>query len=320
MRITSTVLFLGVAAAWAQQPPGTPDWQQAAGGAMSFEVASVKPTKAPSPPNLTLALALAVEGARMPAGGRLSIAMPLEVFIKFAYKLPESPEQERILMHLPQSVSGLYQIDAKAAAGNPTKDQMRLMVQSLLADRFKLKVHLETRDAAVLLVRLARSGEMGPKLRRHDEGAPCPDADPRLLPFPEPKKGEVFPPVCGAVLMRQTNAVRLIGGRDLTMASLAEGIYTNGKTAGEVEKPVLDGTGLQGRFDFTVEFTPGENDQLRRGPLFTFGGRPPEARPPDSQGPTFLEAVRKQLGLKLTPEKGAIEVLVVDHVEPPTEN
>lgn len=312
MKAKSIVLFLAATAgAWAQQPP--------TGRSMSFEVASVKPTNVPTPPTF----ALMGEG-RVP-GGRLSIAAPLSTLIKFAYKLRESPEQERVLMHLPQSVSGLYQIDAKAAEGNPTKDQMRLMMQSLLADRFKLKVHFETQDAPVLVLNLIRPGEMGPKLRPHGEGAPCPDADPQSLPFPEPKKGEIFPPVCGAVLMRQTHEttgdVRLIGGRDVTMATVAEGIYTNGKTAGEVEKPILDATGLQGRFDFTVEFSPGENDQLFRGPLFA-AARAGAAggQPKDPQGPTFLESVRKQLGLKLAPEKGPVQVLVVDHVEPPSEN
>ena len=143
MRLHSKALFLfTTAAAWAQQSPDRPDWQKAAGGAMSFEVASVKATKTPSPPNLSLALALAIEGYAMPPGGRLSIAGPLEMFIKFAYKLRESPEQERILTHLPQPVNGLYEVDAKAE-GNPTKDQMRLMMQSLLGDRFKLDLDVQ---------------------------------------------------------------------------------------------------------------------------------------------------------------------------------
>ncbi len=313
MPLKGKALFLCAMAVAFAQSPYTPDWQKAAGGRMSFEVASVKPTKVPPPPSPVLA------GEARTPGGRLSVTATLDMLINFAYKLRASPEQERILTHLPQSVSGFYEIEAKAA-GNPTKDQMRLMMQSLLADRFKLKVHFETRDAAVLIVRLVRSGQIGPKLRRHDKGLPCPDTDPPLDPFAQRSAGEAFPPSCGIVQLRQTRGMRLIGARDITMASLAEAIYTSGNTAGEVERPVLDGTGLEGRFDFTLEFAPGENDRLKRSFLPFSSERTAEAQPPDSEGPTFLDAVRKQLGLKLAPDRGAIQVLVVDQVERPSEN
>jgi uncharacterized protein (TIGR03435 family) len=197
---------------------------------------------------------------------------------------------------------------------------MRLMMQSLLADRFKLKVHFETRDAVVFILRLVRSGQIGSKLRRHDKGLPCPDTDPPLDTFAQRSAGEAFPPSCGIVQLRQTRGMRLIGARDITMASLADAIYTSGNTAGEVERPVLDGTGLEGRFDFTLEFAPGENDRLKRSFLPFSSERTAEAQPPDSEGPTFLDAVRKQLGLKLAPDRGAIQVLVVDQVERPSEN
>jgi bla regulator protein blaR1 len=288
-----------MAAAWAQQ------------GTMSFEVASVKPANLPTFPNLAL-----MGEAPIP-GGRLSIAAPLEMFIKFAYKLRDSPEQERILMHLPQTVSGIYHIDAKAE-GNPIKDQMRLMMQALLADRFKLKVHFETRDVAALALRLAKPGQTGPKLRPHDESQPCPDTEPSPDRF-APKPGEVFPPICGVVTGYGGN-IWLSGGRNITMASMAEFIYTQGNGVGEVERPVVDKTGLQGRFDFTVEFSMGDNGPLQR-LLSRLPSTQTAASPPrEPSGSNFLEAVRKQLGLKLAPEKGAIEVLVVDHIEPPSEN
>jgi uncharacterized protein (TIGR03435 family) len=311
MRLTSkALLLLTMATAWAVSQD-TPDWQKAAGGTMSFEVASIKPTKMPSFPGLAL-----MGEAPMP-GGRLSIAAPLEMFIKFAFKLKESPEQERILMHLPQPVSGLYEIEAKAE-GHPTKDQMRLMMQSLLADRFKLKVHFETQDAAALALSLVKPGQTGPKLRPHDESLPCPDTDALPAPF-APKPGEAFPPICGVVLGYGGNKW-LSGGRNITMASLAEFIYTQGNSAGEVDRPVFDKTGLEGRFDFTVEFSFGDNGPLQRLLSRLPNAQPAEAQPSAPAGSNFLGAVRKQLGLKLSPDKGAIQVLVVDHVEPPSEN
>jgi bla regulator protein blaR1 len=309
-RKSKTLFLLAMAAAWAQ-PPDTPDWQKAAGGAMSFEVASVKPTKAPSFPGLAL-----MGEAPMP-GGRLSIAAPLERFINFAYKLRASPEQERALMHLPQPVSGFYEIGAKAE-GHATKDQMRLMMQSLLADRFKLKVHFETQDVAAFALSLVKPGQTGPKLRPHDESLPCPDTDPPLERF-APKPGEAFPPICGVVL-GFGGSMWMSGGRNITMATLAEFIYTQGNSTGEVERPVIDKTGLEGRFDFAVEFSMGDNGPLQRLLSRVPGAQTAEAPPREPASSNFLEAVRKQLGLKLTPDKGAIQVLVVDHVEPPSEN
>lgn len=304
MRLRSKALLfclvgLGTTAgAWAQQ------------GAISFEVASVKRANMPTFPNFAL-----MGEAPIP-GGRLSVAAPFESFISFAYKLTESPQQHRILTHLPQPVSGVYQIDAKAD-GNPTKDQMRLMMQSLLADRFKLKVHFETREVAAFALRLAKPGQMGPKLHPHDESQPCPDAEPTPDRF-APKPGQVFPPICG-VIIGYGGSMWTSGGRNITMASLAEFVYTEGNSMGEVDRPVFDKTGLQGRFDFTVEFSMGDNGPLQRFRALVPGAQTADA-PREPAASNFLEAVRKQLGLKLAPDKGAIQVLVVDHVEPPSEN
>src|SRR5215469_14542298 len=98
--------------------------------------------------------------------------------------------------------------------------------------------------------------------------------------------------------------MRLIGYRNATMPLLAGVIYTYGATAGEVDRRVVDQTGLSGKFDFTVEYAPGEGDRLGR-------PRPPSPPNPDGQasepqGASFLKAVREQLGLKLVATKGPI--------------
>jgi uncharacterized protein (TIGR03435 family) len=183
------------------------------------------------------------------------------------------------------------------------------MMQSLLADRFKLAVHFETREVPVFALTLANPGKLGSKLRPHSEGPPCPDSFTAALG--PPSAGEVFPPDCETATMASRNGVRLYGSRNTTMPLLAEAIYSSGVVAGEIDKPVVDRTELEGRFDFTVEYTVGENDLLPPGP-----GAPP----PDSQGTPFLNAVREQLGLKLVPSKGPMKTLVIDHVEKPSEN
>src|SRR5579863_4005111 len=153
-------------AALPAQSPDVPDWQTAAGGKMAFEVASVKPSKVFKPPGF----ALDYGDAKTP-GGRLSTSFPLLAYISFAYKLSPSEMRAAALDQLPKSIgTDLFEIEARGA-GNPTKDQMRLMMQSLLADRFKLAVHFESREGPVFALTLVKPGQTGPKLRPHAEGS-----------------------------------------------------------------------------------------------------------------------------------------------------
>ena len=137
---------------------------------MAFEVASVKPTKRPKFPPTIFPLDT---GNAKTAGGRFSATLPLVPYVAFAYKLLPA----EISTQLPKSfpMDDLYDIEARAE-GNPTKDQMRLMTQSLLADRFKLKVHFETREGPVFALTLVTPGHTGPKLRPHADGPACPDS------------------------------------------------------------------------------------------------------------------------------------------------
>ncbi len=139
----------------AQSPSEVPEWQAAAGGRMAFEVASVKLLKPGSggrAPNFALdegdGFTDPLSGAR--PHGRLSSAFPVSVYISFAYKLSLTPDQRQaMLAGLPKWVdTDRIDIEAKAA-GDPTKDQMRLMMQSLLAERFHLAVHYETPERHV---------------------------------------------------------------------------------------------------------------------------------------------------------------------------
>jgi uncharacterized protein (TIGR03435 family) len=290
----------------AAQSPGVPDWQNAAGGKMAFEVASVKPAKVPRPPNFPLNL-----GDAKTPGGRLSGTYPLVLCAAFAYKL--MPAQ--ISTQLPKSFpTDSFDIEARGA-GNPTKDQMRLMMQSLLADRFKLRVHFETREGPVFALTLVRPGNTGPKLRPHADGPACPDSF-EMFPTsnPPPNANDAFPPVCGWTQIRTTPNGTLLGARDMTVEAFAEeAIHNFGSLAGEVDKPVVDQTGLKGRYDFTLE--------LAAGTVSFFPAPPnPDAPPTDPKGTPFLNALREQLGLKLVSSKGPIRKLVIDHVEQPSEN
>ena len=273
---------------------------------MAFEVASVKPTKEFRP----FLFPLDIGDAKTP-GGRFSGTFPLVVCVTFAYKL--SPGE--VSAQLPKSFPDSFDIEARAP-GNPTKDQMRLMVQSLLADRFKLRVHFETHEGPVYALTLVRPGHTGPKLRPHADGPACPDSferTPGVIPALPRNASDVFPPECGTTATRGTREGTVFGGRDVTVETFAAAIHGFGSLIGEIDKPVVDQTGLKGRYDLRLQLPAGIL-HLSAAPLN------PDAPPADPTGTPLLDALRKQLGLKLVSSKGQIRKLVVDHVEPPSAN
>jgi bla regulator protein blaR1 len=286
------------------------DWQTKAGGKMAFEVASVKLTKGEAgPPSFPVN----VGEAYRPTGGYFKADFPLATYIEFAYKItPVAAVEHEMFAHLPRWITTeSYSIQARAA-GNPTKDHMRLMMQSLLAERFKLSAHFETRDEQVFALTLVKAGKPGPKLIPHADGLPCGDlVDPSSATAPaRVLRGEVdsgpenFPPMCDSVaLIRKPNGMLLLGYRNATMDMLA------GSLSGAVGQglPVIDRTGLSGRYDFTIEWKPTSNV-------------PPPSDSPDAPAPTSLEALRDQLGLKAESTKAPVQILVIDRVERPSEN
>lgn len=280
---------------------GQPSWQVAAGGKMAFEVASVRQSKSGTftPPNFPLDAG----DAYAVTGGRFSADFPLAVYIRFAYKLSLTQEQTQAMFaHLPKWVgTDKFTIQARAE-GNPTKDQMRLMMQSLLADRFHLEVHFETQRVPLLALTLVKPDRTGPKPRPHSEGPACDDSGGAAG-----TANGVFPPRCDVYMLTSKPELgNLAGSRNTTMELLAGALPGLGKLG----RPVVDQTGLSGRFDFSLEWTP----EVAGAPAADVGA------PPDSQGTTFLEALREQLGLKLVSMTGPIQVLVIDHVELPSEN
>jgi uncharacterized protein (TIGR03435 family) len=104
--------------------------------------------------------------------------VPLAEYIKFAYKLSMTQDQvASMLAGLPKCVTVERFVIQARATGNPTKDQMGLMMQSPLAERFKLVVHFEKRDVPVLAMRLINLGKPGPELRPYADGPPCSEQD-----------------------------------------------------------------------------------------------------------------------------------------------
>ncbi|MGA7341959.1 MAG: TIGR03435 family protein [Terracidiphilus sp.] len=307
--------FLAVAApAYGQsvssQAQAVPAWQTATGGKMAFEVASIRLAEPGTftPPSF----ALNIDDTPIPQGGRFSADFPLSVYIEFAYKLMLThEEQESLVAHLPKWVAADYLVIEARAEGNPTKDQMRLMMQSLLADRFRLAVHFETQEVPVFALVLDKPGKIGPRLRLHAEGLAC---DAKWVAPPDRSSTAVAPggfmPVCDAVAMipGQIHTV-MFGARELTLKQLAQylpSILNQGR-------PVVDETGLDGTFDFSLNWTP--EYWLHESDGGTATG--PQL---DAPGTSLLEALKEQLGLKLKATRAPVKILVIDHVEPPSPN
>jgi uncharacterized protein (TIGR03435 family) len=230
----------------------------------SFEVASVKAPEG--------AHAVAITPRR--SGNRIFYVSMVGMVIDYAYRV--RPFQ--VSGDLPDDV---YDIEAMAE-GSPDEDQTRLMLQTLLTDRFHLRLHREMKVTQVYELVIAKGG---PKLKAGEGGQLMLD-------------GRPAPPGIGMWASR--NGPRLMS-RGGSMGQLADALSR------ALKGPVTDRTGITGTFDFDVPYAV---DSL-------------EARPTNTPGALFppLEtAIQEQLGLRLERGKGPVEVLVIDHIEKPSEN
>jgi uncharacterized protein (TIGR03435 family) len=196
-----------------------------------------------------------------------------------------------------------YDIDAEAA-GNPTIDQMRVMLRSLLEDRFHLVAHLQSNSGPYFALR--RGGPLGSGLTPTRPGACMHLADyGARAPLPVAPAGAT--PFCGF----KARLVKWEGGGTATrfewqgmpIANVARVLGT------QLDREVNDDTGLSGDFDVRLEFRPDN---------FSGGSAAPGLA--ESTAPSIFAAVQEELGLKLVAEKGPVEVLAIDHVEQPTAN
>ena len=304
--ITACLFACGFAKAQTPTVTGF-DWQTAAGSHAEFEVASIHFSKPGAflRPNIVLN----GEDTPVPPGGLFIADFPLQVFIEFAWKIMPSHEQEEaMLAHLPKWVAtDRFVIQAKFT-GDPTKDQIRLMMQSLLADRFKLAAHFENRDTPVFALELDKQGKLGPRIRSHAEGPPCTKALAVPLDRTSPSVAPGgFLPQCGRV--QETNGPNhtlLLAARNITLDHLA-GYLSDFEDPG---RPILNQTGLSGAWDFSLNWLPDRSGF----------STPSNGQPTDADGPSFFQALKDQLGPKLQPAWASIPILIIDHIEQPSPN
>jgi uncharacterized protein (TIGR03435 family) len=218
-------------------------------------------------------------------GGRFTVTnIPLQYVIGSAYGIKNS---QQLSGAPPWLLSERYDIEAKAE-GDPSFDAMLVMLQRLLEDRLQLKFHHETKDLPVYALVVSRPGKFQPA---EDGCGPRPST-------PTPCRFMILP--------------GHLGGPRVTVAQLADAL------SAATERVVLDKTNLTGSYDISLDYTPeqGQFQALEDGaPTGT-----PLSPPIDANGPSLFTALAEQLGLKLEPQKGPLEVMVIDHVERPSEN
>ena len=251
--------------------------------APAFEVASVKPNKS----GTTQAN---ISGQ---PNGITIVNLPLRGIIQLFFQI----NQPSKVIGIPDwTITERFDITARAA-GPINDEERRLMMQALLADRFKLVARRERRELTVLALMLARTdGKPGPNLV---ESKGCtPPANPAA---PAASQAGAQTPVCGS---KPGGPGRLI----LTGSSISQ--FTS-LLALALGRTVVDKTGLTGRYDLDLTYMPERQ----------FPTGPENSTPTsDVNAPSIYTAVREQLGLKLEQQRDQEEVLVIDHIERPSEN
>jgi uncharacterized protein (TIGR03435 family) len=280
MSLAAVVIFTGVLFAQAQAP--------------SFEVASVTPSNSLPPPG--------TGGAQIRPEQFDAPSYPLQALVSLAHgvsggRITGWPEWTRIARY-----------DVRAKTGKPsTRQEVLAMLQTLLAERFSLKVHREMREMDIYALVVAKAGTIGPKLQRVE--VDCETK--KLLDGSGPG---LFPPDARPPCGNTVQTVRMIAGPSITTSKRAA--WTMEQMAislgGGVGRPVVDRTGLSGTFDAELTYVT-ENPASASFPV-------PSSPQPPPDGVSLRDAIRQQLGLDLRSERGPVEFLVIDSIERPTPN
>jgi uncharacterized protein (TIGR03435 family) len=270
----------------------------------SFEVASVKPSTDPQNPGI------GVRGDRFFGSG-----VPLDVLMRWAYAPSGAQFFGGELIGLPdwfkEQQGNWFDIEAKAD-GPVSYEQVQLMVQSLLADRFQLRMHRESQEGPIYNLVVAKGGH---KLKLADDQTPAPPGPvtPRIDPTTSLSRGTL-----GLGLKPSGNRrVYIFAAHAVSMEAVA------GQLSPRLQRPVVNKTDLKGLFDFSVEFefdlqflVPG-SDANSPTPAT---GATAASTPALNMNDLLMKALRDQVGLVLEPARAQREALVIESVQKPSEN
>src|SRR5688572_4959959 len=302
---------IGRPSAFAQSPsPATP---------ATFEVVSVKP----SDPNASSSIFGSALSVRPQGAGGFSVSnIPLRLLIRMAYGVQDF----QIVGGPSWQMSSKFDIAAKAPEATKGAQELLPMMKTLLAERFKLKTHTETRELPIYALTLARGdGQLGPDIKPSSADCSNAAADAQKRAEEIAKggsaallsmlaKGETIP--CTIMpAINSSNPAAGFGLRGNGQAMTALSQFLTAITG----RMVHDKTGLTGLYDFELRFDP----QVLMAMLPQLGVNVPAATTanlPGSDSPALLTALQEQLGLKLDSQRGPVEVLVIDSAEMPEPN
>lgn len=261
-----------------------------------FEVASIKPCKDASQ-------ARGGRGNSTPGRLNINCRSVLGVIQEAYLKYDDGHANPLWVMNVPieggppWTRTERFDFDAKAEGPASVEMMSGPMMQALLEDRFKLKIHHETREVPVYELTVAKGRA---KLPKFQEGSCVPVDFAKTTPA-EP--GQTYCPSRGD-----------FKGAEMTITAQGITIEAFSKLFLKMDRPVIDKTGMEGRFDFHLNYVPDEST-----PEF-FRRTGQRSATSDPGAPSIFAALQEQLGLKLVQAKGPAEFLVIDHVERPSEN
>jgi bla regulator protein BlaR1 len=275
--------------------PAAPEAKSTAADTHGYDVASIKPNK--SGDNMVRMM--------IRPDGLSATGTTLQMLIQNAYEI-----QDFQIVGAPKWVSSdRYDIQAKMDSAQMEKlkalspDESRLeskrMLQALLANRFQLVVHREKKELPGYALVIAKGGS---KLHEAKPGDT----------YPNGIKGPDGQPGTGLMIMGGNGGP--VTGQGISVENLTRLLSQ------QLGRTILDETGLKGNYDFTLQWTPDERAGPMPGAPQGGGPRSDDAPPPDSSGASIFTAIQEQLGLKLESRKVPVEMLVIDHVEAPSEN
>jgi len=238
-------------------------------------------------------------------GGRVTANLPVRFLITNAYATP----LYAVIGGPAWINSDRYLVEATPEADLGPGRRLQVL-QGVLEERFQLKFHHETRELPAYVLSPAKSGLKLPAVTDRD-CTPVNRNDP--LPPPPPDANRFIVPCGRVVVNRSRSGLRLLGSK-VPMEEFAT-VLSN-----IMGRAVIDKTESTGTFDPRLDFVPDQSE----------AGLPPEPPPPaapgiplppiDPSGPSIFRALQDQLGLRLESAKGPVDVLVIDHVERPSEN
>jgi uncharacterized protein (TIGR03435 family) len=277
LSVITAFALAGLTAVAQSQAPGSV--------APTFEAVSIKP----APPNATGMMLGNPPGRFVMQNG------DARMLIQMAY-----PSATNELIGTPAWVrTERYDVEAKSSVATPTEEQRTLMMRAMMADRFKLSAHYESKEIDSFALMLARDdGKLGPNIRPAEVDCAALSAARARGETPTPPVKADGSPACGS---RGTPGRVMFGST--TMAGIA------GMVSSAAGRHVVDKTGLTGRYDGVLEYAARASRDA-----------PAAEAPLTDDHPDIATALREQLGLKLVPEKTTVQIVVVDHIEKPTEN